>query len=142
MKPRAIFFDSIVFLLWALICFYESSIVSFDIIFSGFGVVFGLGFGVLVALRQTRNLEIKGEIKTTLKTWVLILLVSVPTAFCLVFLLSIYGSKVGVPMVSFLVPAVPAMYLAKIIFSLNWERKNKRLILYDFNRTYATSRNS
>ena|GEM_PF-5904717 len=134
MKPRAIFFDSIVFLLWALICFYESSIVSFDIIFSG--------FGVLVALRQTRNLEIKGEIKTTLKTWVLILLVSVPTAFCLVFLLSIYGSKVGVPMVSFLVPAVPAMYLAKIIFSLNWERKNKRLILYDFNRTYATSRNS
>jgi len=134
LKPRAIFFDSIVFLLWALICFYESSIVSFDIIFSG--------FGVLVALRQTRNLEIKGEIKTTLKTWVLILLVSVPTAFCLVFLLSIYGSKVGVPMVSFLVPAVPAMYLAKIIFSLNWERKNKRLILYDFNRTYATSRNS
>jgi Na+-driven multidrug efflux pump len=140
-KPRAIFFEGMLFLLWTLLCFFDSSIVSFNIVLSGLGVIFGLGLGVFAALRQTRSLETKGEYKTPLKTLLLTLLVIVLIVFCLVFLLFSYGSAVGVPMVSFLVPAVPVVYLVKIIFFLNWERKNKMIILYDFrdlNRIYAT----
>jgi hypothetical protein len=52
LKPRAIFFDGISFLLWNLVYFVNSTIVSFKIILSGLGVIFGLGLGVFVALRR------------------------------------------------------------------------------------------
>ena len=141
LKPRAVFFDGLLFLLWTLICIFDSTIVNFNLILSSLGVVFGLGLGVLIAWRQTRSIETKGEYKTTLKTLMLTLLVGVPVVFCLVFLLFSYSPAAGVPMVSLLLPAVPASYAAKIIFSLNWERKNKMMILYDFrylNRIHAT----
>ena len=141
MKPRTVFFDGVLFLLWILICIFDSTFIKFNVILSGLGVVFGLDLGVLIAWRQTRSIETKGEYKTTLKTLMLTLLVGVPMVFCLVFLLFSYGPAAGVPMVSFLLPAVPASYVAKIIFSLKWERKNKMIISYDFrylNRIYAT----
>ena len=135
------FFDGVLFLLWILICIFDSTFIKFNVILSGLGVVFGLDLGVLIAWRQTRSIETKGEYKTTLKTLMLTLLVGVPMVFCLVFLLFSYGPAAGVHMVSFLLPAVPASYVAKIIFSLKWERKNKMIISYDFrylNRIYAT----
>ena len=141
LKPRTVFFDGVLFLLWILICIFDSTFIKFNVILSGLGVVFGLDLGVLIAWRQTRSIETKGEYKTTLKTLMLTLLVGVPMVFCLVFLLFSYGPAAGVPMVSFLLPAVPASYVAKIIFSLKWERKNKMIISYDFrylNRIYAT----
>ena len=141
LKPRTVFFDGVLFLLWILICIFDSTFIKFNVILSGLGVVFGLDLGILIAWRQTRSIETKGEYKTTLKTLMLTLLVGVPMVFCLVFLLFSYGSAAGVPMVSFLLPAVPASYAAKIIFSLKWEKKNKMIILYDFrylNRIYAT----
>jgi drug/metabolite transporter (DMT)-like permease len=141
LKPRTVFFDGVYFLLWILICFFDSTFIKFNVILSGLGVVFGLDLGVLIACWQTRSIETKGEYKTTLKTLMLTLLVGVPMVFCLVFLLFSYGSAAGVPMVSFLLPAVPASYAAKIIFSLKWEKKNKMIILYDLrylNRIYAT----
>ncbi|MEM3697929.1 MAG: hypothetical protein QXQ94_10640 [Candidatus Bathyarchaeia archaeon] len=104
-----------------------------------------MGLGVVIVWRQTRCLEINGEFKATLKTLMLTLLVGVPMVLCLVFLLFSFGPAVGVPMVSFLLPAVPTAYAAKIIFFLNWERKNKKLILYDFrylNRIYATQKDT
>jgi peptidoglycan/LPS O-acetylase OafA/YrhL len=141
LKPRTVFLDGVYFLLWILICFFDSTFIKFNVILSSFGVVFGLGLGILIACWQTRSIETKGEYKTTLKTLMLTLLVGVPMVFCLVFLLFSYGSAAGVPMVSFLLPAVPANYAAKIIFSLKWEKKNKMIILYDLrylNRIYAT----
>lgn len=143
MKPRTVFFDGTLFLLWILVCFFDSTFVNFNVILSGFGVIFGLGLGVLIAWRQTCSLEIKGEYKAALKTLMLTLLVGVPMMFCLVFLLFSYGPAVGVPMVSFLLPAVPTVYASRIVFFLNWERKNKKLILYDLrylNRIYATQK--
>lgn len=140
MKPRVIFFDGTLFLLWTLVCLFDSTFINFNVILSGLGVGFGLSLGILIGLRQTRNLETKGEYKTTLKTLMLTLLGSVLIVFYLTFLLFSYGPEAGVPMASFLLPAVPASYAAKIIFSLNWERKNKMLILHDFrylNRIYA-----
>jgi len=125
-----VFFDGVLFLLWTLVCFFDSTFVNFNVILSSLGVVFGLGLGILIAWRQTRSIETKGEYKTTLKTLMLTLLVGAPIVFCLVFLLFSYGPIVGVPMVSFLVPAVPASYAAKIIFSLNLGRKNKMIILF------------
>jgi len=64
---RVIFLDAVTFLLWASICFFQFGIFGFNILLSGLGVVFGLGFGVAVALRQLSSLEKIGELRTTRK---------------------------------------------------------------------------
>ena len=54
--------DAVVLLLWAFICFFQFRIFGFNILLSGLGVVFGLGFGVAVALGQLSSLEKIGEL--------------------------------------------------------------------------------
>jgi len=125
MRYGAVFLDSAIFLLWAFICFIYQGIYRFNILLSSLGVVFGLVFGVAVALKQISSLEKIGELRTTLKTWAFMLLtiiILVPIALYLVFSL---GPEVGIQMISFLYPSIPALYATVIILYLNWERKQK-----------------
>ena len=143
MGVRAIFLDAVVFLLYAFICFIYLGIYRFNILLSSLGFVFGLVFGVAAALKQISSLEKIGELRATLKTWAFMLLtiiILVPIALYLLFSL---GPEAGIQMLSFIYPSIPALYTARIILFLNWERKHKRLILFEglvFTRIYAVLR--
>jgi len=151
-----IFLDAVAFLLWASICFFQFGIFGFNILLSGLGVVFGLGFGVAVALRQLSSLEKIGELRTTRKMWVFTLLtiiIVVSIVLYLVFILRVsllpyvqileVSLPLYVQMQSFLYPILLALYAARIIFYLNWERKHKKFILFDgfvFTKVYSVPR--
>jgi hypothetical protein len=153
---RVIFLEAVAFLLWAFICFLQFGISGFNILLSGLGVVFGLGFGVAIALRQLSNLEKIGELRTTRKMWAFTLLTTiivVSVVLYLVFILRVsllpYVQVMGVSlplyaqMQSFLYPILLAFYGAIIIFYLNWERKHKKFILFDgfvFTKVYSVPR--
>jgi len=140
-KPRAVFFDGLLFLLWTFLCFIYLGIFGFNILLCGLGVIFGLVLGISVALKQISSLEKNGEFKVTLKTGALMLLtiiIAIPIAIYLIFS---YGLGVGIPMLSFLYPYLSAFYAARIILYLNWERKNQKIILSDLTRVYAAPRN-
>ena len=151
---RVIFLDAVALLLWASICFFQFGIFGFNIFLSGLGVVFGLGFGVAVALRQLSSLEKIGELRTTRKMWAFTLLTTiivVSIVLYLVFILRVsllpdvqileVSLPLYVQMQSFLYPILLALYVARIIFYLNWERKHKKFILSDaFTKVYAVSR--
>lgn len=140
MRLRAVFVDGVTFLLWAFICFIYLGIYGFNILLSSLGVVFGLIFGVAVALKYISSLEKKGEIKVTLKTWAYLLLtIIILVSIALYFLFSL-GLKAGIQLLSFLCPFILALYAARIVLYLSWERKNKKHILSDglvFTRVYA-----
>lgn len=141
MKPRAVFFDGVMILLWAFVCFIYVGIFGFNILFSGLGVVFGLVFGIPVALKQISSLEKNGEFKVTLKIGALMLLTIIIAESIAIYLIFSYGPIIGIPMLSFIYPYLPAFYAARIILYLNWERKNRRLILSDWTRVYVAPRN-
>jgi hypothetical protein len=113
---------------------------SWNILFSGLGVVFGLVLGILVALKQINSLEKNGEFKVTLKTGALIIpaiIIIIPIA---IYSLFSYGLGVGILMLSFTYPSILAIYVARIILYLNWERKKQKFILSDWIRVYVASR--
>lgn len=143
MRTRAIFFDGILFLLWAFLCFINLRLVSFNILLSGLGVIFGLVFGVAIALRYIRSLEKNGEFRVTRKTWAFALLaIDIALGIALYFLFRL-GLEAGIQMVSFLYPYIPAFYVARIAVYSNWERRHKKHISFDglvLTRVYTVPR--
>ena len=151
-----VFLDAVALLLWALIGFFQFGIFGFNILLSGLGVVFGLGFGVAVALRQLSSLEKIGELRTTRKMWAFTLLTIIIVVSIVLYLvfslgvsLTIYVQILGVSlalyvqMLSFLYPFLLALYAAIIILYLNWERNHKKFILFDgfvFTKVYSVPR--
>ena len=95
----------------------------------------------LIPLKQISSLEKNGEFKVTLKTGALMLLTIIIIIPIAIYLIFSYGPIVGIPMLSFLYPSIPAIYAARIILYLNWERKNQKLILSDLTRVYVAPRN-
>ena len=93
------------------------------------------------ALKQISSLEKNGEFKVTLKTGALMLLAIIIVIPIAIYSLFSYGPMVGIPMLSFIYPCVLALYVARIILYLNWERKNQKFILSDWMRVYVASRN-
>jgi hypothetical protein len=150
MKLRAVFLDGIVFLLWASYVFFinlDFGILgySWNFLFSGIGIVFGLVLGISESLKALSSLEKNGEFKTTLKTMVLMLLTIIIIIPIAIYLLLSYGPILGIPMLSFIYPSLLALYVARITLYLNWERKNQKLILFDgqrLQRVYVAPRNS
>jgi peptidoglycan/LPS O-acetylase OafA/YrhL len=144
MGARAVLLEGVVLLLWASLCFYYHVVViGFDILFSILGVVSGLIIGTMVALRYLKSLEEKGEFQVTLKIGALTLLTLIIVIPIAIYLILSYGLIVGIPMLSFVYPCLPALYAARIILYLNWERKHKKHILFDgrvLTRVYAAPR--
>jgi hypothetical protein len=145
-KPRAVFLDGITFLLWTFVAFMNFGIFGilgycWNILFGGLGVVSGLVLGLSVALKQLSSIEKNGEFKVTLKTGALMLLTIVIAIPIAVYSIFSYGLRVGILMLSFIYPCLLAMYAARIIIYLNWERKNQEFILSDWTRVYVASRN-
>jgi hypothetical protein len=146
-KSRAVLLDGITFLLWTFVAFMNFGIFgvsgySWNILLSGLGVVFGLVLGISAALKQLSSVEKNGEFKVTLKIGALMLLtiiIAIPIAIYAIFS---YGLRVAILMLSFIYPCLLAVYAARIIIYLNWERKNQELILSDWTRVYVASRNS
>lgn len=142
MGTRAVFLDGIVFLLGTYLCFarYYLGFIGFNILLSGLGVVFGLVFGVAVALRYIRSLERKGEIRVTLKSLAFMLLtIGIALGIALYLLFSL-GLEAGIQIGSFIYPFFPALFGARIVLYMNWERKHKKHILFEglvFTRVYA-----
>jgi hypothetical protein len=127
-------------LLWAFICFIYLGIFGFNILLSVLGVIFGLVVGISVALKQLISLEKNGEFKVTLKTGALMLLTIIIAESIAIYLIFSYGLGVGIPMLSFLYPYLPAFCAARIILYLKWERKNLKLILSNWTRVYVVPR--
>lgn len=134
--------------------FFQFGIFGFNILLSGLGVVFGLVFGVAVALRQLSNLEKIGELRTTRKMWAFTLLTIIIVVSIVLYLVFILGAslalyvvllEVSLPlyaqMQSFLYPILLALYAARIILYLNWERNHKKFIVFDaFTKVYSVPR--
>lgn len=148
MGTRAVFLDGIVFLLGVFLCFarYYLGFIGFNILLSGLGVVFGLVFGVAVALRYIRSLERKGEIRVTLKSLAFMLLtigIALGIALYLLFSLGLEASQLtkrSSQIGSFIYPFFPALFGARVVLYMNWERKHKKHILFEglvFTRVYA-----
>jgi len=141
-KLRAVFFDGVTLLLWSFACFIFLGTIGFNLVFDVFGFVAGLVLGVAVALRQLSFLKEKGEIRVTLKTLACVLLIvftAIPFSLYLVFS---FGLETGIKMANFIYPFILALYTARIILYLNWERKHRSLILCDgllLTRVYAAS---
>ena len=143
MGTRVVFLDGIVFLLWAFLCFIYLGLIGFNILLSSLGVVSGLVFGVAVSLRYIKSLEKKGEIRVTFKTLAFVLLTISIVLGIILYLLFSFGLEVGIQMVSFTYPFLPALYGARLVLYMNWERKHKKHILFDglvFTRVYAVPR--
>ena len=131
MRLRAVFVDGVTFLLWAFICFIYLGIYGFNILLSSGGVVFGLVYGVVLALRHIKNIEKNGEFRITRKILAFMLLaiiIIVPTALYLLFSL---GLEAGIQMLNFACPIIPAFYAARMILYLDWERKHARRIFFE-----------
>lgn len=151
---RVIFVDAVVLLLWAFICAFQFGIFGFNILLSGLGVIFGLGFGVAVALRQLSSLERIGELRTTLKMWVFTLLTIIIVVSIVLYVVFSLGASLALYVVilgislplyvqiqSFLYPILLALYSARITFYLNWERNYKKFIVFDaFTKVYSVPR--
>jgi hypothetical protein len=129
---RVVFYDGLLILLSAFVCFINLRIFGFNILPVCLGVVFGLVFGIAVALKQTGSIEKNGEFKATRKTWAFILLaiiviiILVPNALNL-----LYSLGLRIQTLNFLYPLIPAVFAGRMILYLNWERKYKRRILLD-----------
>lgn len=140
MGTRAVFLDGIVFPLGTFLCFFYLGVHGFNILLSGLGVVFGLVSGVAVALRYIRILERKGEIRVTFKTLAFMLLtIGIALGIALYLLFSL-GLEAGIQIGSFIYPFFPALFGARIVLYMNWERKHKKHILFEglvFTRVYA-----
>ncbi|MDH5689998.1 MAG: hypothetical protein OEY81_01035 [Candidatus Bathyarchaeota archaeon] len=95
------FFDAVVFLLWAFLCFIYLGIYRFNILLSSLGFVFGLVFGVTAALKQISSLEKIGELRATLKTWAFMLLTIIILVPIVLYLLFSLGPEAGIQMLSF-----------------------------------------
>ena len=144
MGTREIFLDGVVFLLWAFLCFVYLGVIGFDILPSSLGVVFGLVFGVAVALIRLRSLEKNREFRVTLKSYAIALITIIILVPIILYLLFSLGLEVGIRMFSFTYPFILASYAAKIALYSNWERKHKKHILFEglvFTRVYAVPRN-
>ncbi|TEU06267.1 hypothetical protein E3I90_02620 [Candidatus Bathyarchaeota archaeon] len=140
MGTRAVFLDGIVFPLGVFLCFFYLGVFGFNILLSGLGVVFGLVFGVAVALRYIRILERKGEIRVTLKSLAFMLLTIGIVLGIALYLLFSLGLEAGIQIGSFIYPFFPALFGARIVLYMNWERKHKKHILFEglvFTRVYA-----
>jgi len=139
-RPRATFFDSVLCLLWAFLCFINLGVIGFDILRSVLGVVFGLVFGVVVALKHVKSIEKNGEFRATLKMLAFALLTGIILISIALYLLFSLGLEAGIQMASFIYPFIPALYAARVIVYLSWERRHKKLILFDglvLTRVYA-----
>jgi len=142
---RVVFLNAVALLLWAFICFFQFGIFGFNILLSSLGVVFGLGFGVAVALRQLSSLEKIGELRTTPKMWAFTLLTIIIVVSIVLYLVFSLGVSLAlyVQMLSFLHPFLLALYASIIILYLNWERNHKKFILFDgfvFTKVYSVPR--
>jgi len=131
MRHRAVFFDGLMIPLWAFVCFLYLSLVGLDISLVGLGVIFGLVLGSAVALKYIGSIEKNGEYRVTLKTWAFLLLTIIIVLPIALYLLFSLGPEVGIQMINFIYPSIPALYAARMILYLNWERKHARRIVFD-----------
>jgi hypothetical protein len=138
---RVVFFDGLTGLIWAFVCFINLGIFGFNVLPVCLGVVFGLVFGIAVALKQISSIEKNGEFKATRKTWafvllaIIVIIILVPNALNLLFSLGL-----RIQTVSFVYPLPSAVFAGRMILYLNWERKHKRRVLFDglvFTKFYA-----
>ena len=142
MGTRAVLLDCVVFLLWAFVCFFYLGVIGFNVLFSILGVVSGLIFGIIVALRYIKSLEKKGEIKVTFKTLAFMwLTIGIILGIVLYFLFSLELELEALILINnFVYPFIPALYAARIALYMNWERKHRKHILFEglvLTRVYA-----
>jgi hypothetical protein len=143
MRVRAIFLDGAVLLVWTFQCLIYLGIFGFNILLGSGGVVFGLVFGVALALKQISSIEKNGEFRATIKTWAYALLIIIIFVLSYIYLLFSLESEAVIQIFSFAYLALFVLYATRIILYLNWERKHRRLIFSDglvFTRVYSVPR--
>jgi len=142
MRLRAVFFDVVLFLLWAVLCFIYFGILGFSILLAALGIVSGLAFGVVVALVQLDNLEKKGVFRPALKAFALALLTLTIGLPIVLYILLTWGKEGGVQTVGFMYPFIPALYAARITLYLNWERRHDKLLFSNWTKIYVAPKDS
>lgn len=143
MRLRVIFYDSVILLLWAFVCFFFLGTIGFNIVFDAFGLFTGFVFGAAVTLKQLSFLKEKGEIRVTLKTLAYVLLIIITVVPISLYLVLSLGLETGIKMLNFIYPSIPAFYAARIALYSNWERKHEKHILFKgpmFTGVYAVPR--
>ena len=130
MMHRMPVFDGVMLLLWGLLCFLSAGI-HFDFGIVCLGVVAGLLIGAPAYSKQLRIIEEKGEYKATLKilAWTLLATIAIISVF--LYLIYSLGLEVAFPMFNFASSLVPALCASRIIFFVRWEKKHKKLIMWD-----------
>jgi Ca2+/Na+ antiporter len=142
MGYRAVFLDGVVFLLWAFACSVSFRNYGFNLLLGSFGVVFGLVYGGVITLRQLKIIEKNGELRATRKMWAFVLLAIIDIVPLVVYFAFSFGLAVWErQMVSFAFLIVAATHATQTGLFLNWERKQKKHILYEgflSGRVYAS----
>ena len=144
MAYRAVFIYVFAFLAWAFLCFTELLIFGLNVLIGSFGCIVGLICGVVATRWQLKIIEKNSEFKATRKIWALaslaiIILVSFLAYLTLAYF-ALYLTLVR-QMVSFVFLILPLFYATQIGLLLNWERKQKKHILFEgfaSTRVYAS----
>lgn len=142
MGYRAVFLDAVMFLLWAFACSVSFGTYGFNLLLGSFGVVFGLVYGGVITLWQLKIIEKNGELGVTRKMWAFRLLENIYVVPVVAYF--VFSSGLAVwerQMVSFAFLIVAATHATQIGLFLNWERKQKKHILYErflSGRVYAS----
>jgi FlaA1/EpsC-like NDP-sugar epimerase len=134
MAYRAVFVYCLAFLAWAYVGFTELWINGFNVLVGSFGGAIGLIFGVIVTQRQLKIIEKNSEFKATRKMWAIALLAIIVLLSLLVYFALAYFALYLVVMrqiASFVFLILPPFYATQIGLFLNWERKNRKHILFE-----------
>jgi hypothetical protein len=142
MGYRAVFLDGVVFLLWASAYSVSLEIYGFNLLLGSFGAIVGLAYGGVITLWQLKIIEKNGELIATHKMWAfklleIIYIVPLVAYFVFGFGLAVWERQ----MVSFACLIVAATHATHTGLFLNWERKQKKHILYEgflSGRVYAS----
>jgi len=144
MGYRAVFFDGALGLLWFLVCFMYLGVLGANLLFISLGVLTGLVFGGLLALKYTRSIEKNGEFRNTRRTLAFALMAAIIVVLIGLFAIYFFPTfslDAVIQLTNFVYPILPAFYVARTIVYLSWERKNARRILFDgliyVSRVYA-----
>ncbi len=134
MGHRTVFFDGAFGLLWILMCFMYLGTVGANILPISLGVLSGLVYGAVVALKYTRSIEKTGEFRNTPRILAFALLaitIVALIAIIAIYLFPTFSLDIVIQMTNFTYSIFPGFYVARTIVYANWERKNARRILFD-----------